>query len=62
MDELDVDVVYSLIHNVLSRHAENANWKMILSLISTFVKKKSHHSHILKCIYLFECFLWYYFY
>ncbi|XP_025405268.1 uncharacterized protein LOC112679609 isoform X3 [Sipha flava] len=48
LDELDVDVLYSLINNVVTLDAQKANWKMILSLITTFVKKKSYHSHILK--------------
>ncbi|XP_022170246.1 uncharacterized protein LOC111033684, partial [Myzus persicae] len=50
LDEIDEDVIYALIQNVLTLHAEKANWKLILSLISTFVKTKSHLCHMLKCI------------
>ncbi|KAL4091999.1 hypothetical protein QTP88_026590 [Uroleucon formosanum] len=48
LDEIDEDVIYALIQNVLTQHAEKANWKLILSLISTFVKTKSHLCHMLK--------------
>ncbi|VVC43188.1 Hypothetical protein CINCED_3A017688 [Cinara cedri] len=49
LDEIDDDItIYSLIHSVLSQHLEKANWKIILSLISTFVKTKSLQCHALK--------------
>lgn len=51
MDEINGDVIYLLIYNVLSQHAVKANWKIIFSLISTFVKTRSQQCHMLKCKY-----------
>lgn len=51
MDVIDENDTYSLIHNVLTQRAEKSNWKMLLSLITTFVKKKTKLSHLLKCMY-----------
>uniref|UniRef100_A0A2S2NBR7 Fanconi anemia group A protein n=1 Tax=Schizaphis graminum TaxID=13262 RepID=A0A2S2NBR7_SCHGA len=48
LDEINEDVIYILIQNVLTQHSEKANWKLILSLVSTFVKTKSHLCHMLK--------------
>jgi len=48
LDEIDGNDTLSLIHNVLCQHTEKANWKMILSLVSTFVKTKSQQNHVLK--------------
>jgi len=57
LDEIDEHVIYALIQNVLTQHAEKANWKLLLSLISTFVKTKSHLCHMLKCMVFFYIFI-----
>lgn len=56
MEEIYEDDIYALFHNIVMQHSEKANWKLILSLISTFVKTKSHLCHMLKCIFFFYIF------
>ncbi|XP_050436466.1 Fanconi anemia group A protein homolog [Adelges cooleyi] len=48
LDLLDENIIFSLIQNVIFEMPNKANWKMILSLITVFVKTKSQQSHKLK--------------
>ncbi|XP_050545742.1 Fanconi anemia group A protein homolog isoform X2 [Daktulosphaira vitifoliae] len=55
LDNLDEDTYFSLIQNTIHQFCSKANWKIILSMVTVFVKIKPEKCHFLK-VYLEQLF------